>query len=168
MCQGNCCPHRKKKKQPQRRRPKHSKKPKWWFSKMMKCVKFTLLLFKKQHSLNNNSIGPLWLPLFLARLILLTGLSLVSASLAPNPTSIAQNYSLGVGEVWWMLSLHITINPGPDSWLSWSAAPMARHWWHSGTMNTTTTTNIIHNWATISNNKHKKKLIYKGRKKKYS
>ena len=29
------------------------------------------------------------------------------------------------------LSLHITTNLGPESWLSWLAATMARHWWHS-------------------------------------
>ena len=29
------------------------------------------------------------------------------------------------------LSLHITTNPGPESWLIWQAAPMARLWWHT-------------------------------------
>ena len=29
-------------------------------------------------------------------------------------------------------SLNITTNPGPEIWLTWLAAPLARHKWHSG------------------------------------
>ena len=72
--------------QTQRRRQEHPKAPKLWFSKKMatlKCVLFVLLLFYKRYSLHDSLTSHLWPPLFLARCILFTGLSLVSACTLP-------------------------------------------------------------------------------------